>query len=432
MEPFLFGDHRVYNADDLRAAFPAFFVGCKTNRRIVDSKKIPPGSFYFASRCIKSGWKSCSVDYVRGKVLLTEAWVRANVPGVCTPVTEGDLVEAPPMLLLEEREKFKDADGRSLEIETRGQRHIDRVFFKVSDVGRAFDMPSLKDVLLKADSGYVRTLHFTNFLSNNPVPSSGVDRTCARLYLTYLGMVRLLFVSRSGHADRFQRWAIDLLFAAQMGSVVQRQAAAASVMGMTVDDIKRLQAMTGGARMSAVYLFSLGDVKGLRARGALTGIGPELPDEATVFKYGRTDDLGRRAGEHHRDFVGKGLAAEVRLTNFAYVDDDLLPDAEASLREFFVGMGLTKRIVYDERRELVIVMPAEQTFVAKYFATVGQLFAGKVREEAAKHTCIVKDLQHAVAMKETELQLKEMEIQKLGVQLENERLKRTLLELQAK
>ena len=150
-----------------------------------------------------------------------------------------------------------------------------------------------------------------------------------------------------------------------------------------MDDIKRLQAMTGGARMSAVYLFSLVDVKGLRARGALTGIGPKLPDEATVFKYGRTDDLGRRAGEHHRDFVGKGLAAEVRLTNFAYVDDDLLPDAEASLREFFVGMGLTKRIVYDERRELVIVMPAEQTFVAR--GNIPRALAG-LRDRGKKST----------------------------------------------
>ena len=430
-KPFAFGDFHVFNADDLRASFPAFFVGCTTNRKIVDRKQIPPGAFHFASYGAKSGWKPCSVDYNRGKVLLTDAWVCANVPGmnvVDGGTAEVELAVAPPLLLLEEREKFRGADGATLKIETRGERSPNKVFFKVSDVSRAFDMVSLKEVLLKSDSGYVRGCHFTNFLSTSPVSSSGRERTAKRLYLTYPGMVRLLFVSRSGHADRFQQWAIDLLFAAQMGTAEQRQAAASSVLGMSVDDIKRMQATAGGSKMSAVYLFSLGDVKSLRARSDLMGLSPETPDEAVVYKYGRTDDLGRRASDHHRDFVGKGLTAEVRLSSFAYVDDDLLPDAETSLREFFVGMGLTKRIVFDERRELVIVMPSEQAFVAKYFATVGQLFAGKVREEAAKHTCVVKDLQHTVAMKDKELELKDMEIQKLGVQLENEQLKRMLIE----
>ena len=48
---------------------------------------------------------------------------------------------------LEPHEKFHDTDGEILEIETRGRRHVDEIFFRVRDVMKRFDMPRLDIVL---------------------------------------------------------------------------------------------------------------------------------------------------------------------------------------------------------------------------------------------------------------------------------------------
>ena len=43
------------------------------------------------------------------------------------------------------------------------------------------------------------------------------------LYLTYLGMLKVLFSSRSGNAEMFQEWAFKVLFTVQIGSKEDKQ-----------------------------------------------------------------------------------------------------------------------------------------------------------------------------------------------------------------
>ena len=61
---------------------------------------------------------------------------------------------APPLLELEFDEKFHDDDGNVLEIETRGERDHDKIFFRVQDVMTAFDMPNLDKSLLHVNTNY--------------------------------------------------------------------------------------------------------------------------------------------------------------------------------------------------------------------------------------------------------------------------------------
>jgi len=420
MEPFLFGSLSVFKADDLRAAHPEFFAGSATNRKFVEHKKILPGSYHFASHSIKHGWKPCSMAYVQGKLLLSEAWVRAHVPGMAKEPAENEACPAaPPVLALTDAERFQDAQGKPLDIETRGERHFDRIFFKVADVARAFDLPDLMNTLAKEHTRYETPMHYMYFYAEGtPDNVRGVKRG----FLTYLGMVRVLMVSRSLAAERFQRWAIALLFAAQMGSSTQRQDAAAGLLGVSVGVVRQVLGM--GTTTAAIYLFALGKVRDLRAT---MGLDAALPDDALVFKYGRTDDLGRRAAEHQRDY-----GRELRLTNWAAIDPDRLTEAEAMLRELFLGMGLSKRIDYDERRELIVATPTEHACLGKYVAQCGELFSGRVRLEAQRQQALVKDLQHALEMERKEKEhvsalLGEV-IEKQKMQIENEQLKRQLAE----
>ena len=113
---------------------------------------------------------------------------------------------------LEDEEKFHDTDGNILEIETRGERDVDKIFFRVRDVMKRFDMPKLTDTLTRTRidfDGYEPGLHYKHF--TRPVPD-GVGKSkdttkkpVKALFLTYTGLLRVLFVSRNKNAEKFSR-----------------------------------------------------------------------------------------------------------------------------------------------------------------------------------------------------------------------------------
>ena len=119
---------------------------------------------------------------------------------------------------LEPHEKFHDTDGGILEIETRGRRHVDEIFFRVRDVMKRFDMPRLDISLRHETTNYERGLHYKRFTRSAPggVGKKNTKKTVKSLFLKYHGLMRVLIVSRNKNAEKFSRWAITKLFAMQL------------------------------------------------------------------------------------------------------------------------------------------------------------------------------------------------------------------------
>ena len=153
--PFMFDGWEVYNADDLRNYDSNFFYGCSRGiRKIIERKKIDVSDFKWGSKH-KSGWKSCSADYPKGKLLLKADWVHENVPKMAVNKdVKYEYEEAPNVLHLDEEEKFKDVNGNVLNIEVRGERHEDKCYFKVKDVSKAFEMDNLQRIIIDKDTKY--------------------------------------------------------------------------------------------------------------------------------------------------------------------------------------------------------------------------------------------------------------------------------------
>ena len=119
---------------------------------------------------------------------------------------------------LEPHEKFHDTDGEILEIETRGRRHVDEIFFRVRDVMKRFDMPRLNNILRDKTANYEVGIHFRTFTVVNCVDhnKNNTKKPVKSLFLTYHGLMRVLIVSRNKNAEKFSRWAITKLFAMQL------------------------------------------------------------------------------------------------------------------------------------------------------------------------------------------------------------------------
>lgn len=197
-----------------------------------------------------------------------------------------------PLLELEDHEKFRDQDGNVLGIEVRGERHHKKCFFLVKDVSKIFELPHLNSTILHNKQQYIRNVHFTNFI-RSPLPNVQSQTNEKLMYLTYKGILKVLFSSRTGNAEAFQDWAIEKLFTIQMGEEDDRDELAGQLIGVSAKTIHEVF-RKNTEKTPCIYLFKIGNA---------TQMFPDrnYDKDDIICKYGFTDDLPRRTREHNKE-----------------------------------------------------------------------------------------------------------------------------------
>ncbi len=377
---------QFYNVKDMLTFNKDFFRGYVVKpREIISKKKIPDSEYLYATLTVKTNdWKLSNNSCKKAQLLISKSWVDTNFeipkPVVSDAEPEPNELDAPPLLSLEESEKFKDENGNVLEVEVRGERNKNKIFFRVQDVMTAFKMPSLDKNLLDATSNYERDLHYKTFnrleygirtQSNKPSTYTEMvsNMTKKSLYLTYKGLLRVLFTSRVGIAEKFQDWAEDILFTVQMGDLDEKEQLGTSILNVHIDNYRAVFSKYS-QHFPCIYLISLGKVAELRAE---LGISPDVDDTLNVYKYGHTIDMERRLGEHKRDY-GKYKSATIDLELFNYIDPKYTSQAEGNIRELFDSFG--KSLAVDGRNELIALNPKEFYRVKKEYTRTGKEYAG--------------------------------------------------------
>jgi flavin reductase (DIM6/NTAB) family NADH-FMN oxidoreductase RutF len=147
------GECQVYDLDDLILYDKAYFYGCLKRKRDVLTKRNISDNDYFYAKITKNGWEESNETYSRSKILLKSDWVKSNVTKFVDMYggnkTKPVLREAPPLLELEEHEKFRDEDGNVYEVEVRGVREEDKIYFRGRDIEKLFEMERLIDIARK-------------------------------------------------------------------------------------------------------------------------------------------------------------------------------------------------------------------------------------------------------------------------------------------
>jgi hypothetical protein len=89
---------------------------------------------------------------------------------------------------LDDEHIFKNEDGVPMDIETRGIKTQEGIFFKASDIGKAFDYDSVSKTILNVGSDYVYEINFKYFKN----PNDSIKNTVVQkeLYLTYSRFTR--------------------------------------------------------------------------------------------------------------------------------------------------------------------------------------------------------------------------------------------------
>ena len=200
------------------------------------------------------------------------------------------------ILELDDNEKFVDVDNNIIEIEVRGTRDIDDVYFKVKDVGEKFGLGDVTHTLLQQCSSFEKDNDYKLFkiikMIKNQSDAIKKNKNNRHLFLTFAGLTKLLFVSKSKNARHFQKWAIKVLFTHKLGTEEDKFELASSLLGVDPRIIKYAFS-ANYAKTPCVYLFSIGKAKDLLKDD-------KYSDNDILCKYGCTDDLPRRTNEHEK------------------------------------------------------------------------------------------------------------------------------------
>jgi hypothetical protein len=416
-----------YNNKDLKTYKPHFFYGFQSDpKNIITKKNIPENDYVYSCFDKRKGWSIYDKTCKRAQLLITKSWVdkfyfnKSDIPSTTTtenlgssdrfsggampdrfslrppstPLPEGDLSDsnttknkepfntkevdlstseievAPALLVLDDADKFKDTKGKILNIETRGEREKDRnnIFFKVKDVSTSFNMPNLDIVLNNKDKCYNRNIHYKTFYTTTL--TNGVSSAYKKcLYLTYKGLLKVLFASRTGNAEKFQDWAEEKLFTCQMGSTEEKEVLVSEVMNM---DVANVRAMFNkyASTFPCIYLLSLGLVKDLKQT---FNIGDDVDGSLMVYKFGRTEDFERRLFELQKQY-GKMRNVCISVVFFHTIDIKYLSEAETSVNQFCTNFS--KRLLVENYKELVIFNSTELREVKNQYKMLGDLYMG--------------------------------------------------------
>lgn len=383
-------NNEYYTATDVQKCDPVFFYGCvKTVRKIIDLKEIPNDQYVYATNSVKNGWtivKDQNKPPHKATLLLTKDWVQNNVPAMkikdadvekktsSKKVLKDNIAKAPDILVLNDCEKFRDDDGNIIEIETRGKRTYDGIYFLLSDVAVGFKMGSLVNVVTRENRGFERREHYEYFINSFSVPDGKAsDKKFVvkkRLYLTYMGILKILFSGRSGNIKKIIKWCTEILFTVQMGTKVQKEALASDMLGISMENLSQILSCSA-LPISCIYRFALGKVRDLR--GAMN-ISEDVSDDHIVVKYGFTDNLKRRAFEHKRTYGSISDQCQLRLLGFAYIDPGCLAKAESMIREYFRENA--EQLRYNSQRELLTYDPSYEHDIKECFGEISHKYSG--------------------------------------------------------
>ena len=427
-----------YSSKQMFKHKPEFYYGCTTKIRNIVRKKNIPESEYIYAYLNKNKWISSNADYKPATLFISKEWVDKhyfkNEPveqplfteeekekekeeendiiesaTVNDVIEENDIIElAPPILKLKDNDKFTDCDGNIIEIETRGEKNYKQIYFNITDISKGFEMPNLNTTILRK-RGYKRNIHYkTYFIRSKPVNDQ--KYTIKKYtYLTYHGLLRVLIVSQNKHVNKFQDWAEQKLFTIQMGSKEEKIKLGTDILNISAKTYKAVFD-SYATTLPCIYLLALGKVGQLRET---FGIDPSISDELSVYKYGFSDDLSRRIGEHELKY-GRLPNVSLKLSTFHIIDVKYTSEAEGEIRELCSTFDI--RLSVEGHNELIVLNDKQLAQIKKQYKFIGTQFAGATQE-----------MQNQIADLKDKIKEFENEIANIKVSHKNELLEKDLI-----
>ncbi|MFZ2537411.1 MAG: GIY-YIG nuclease family protein [Oscillospiraceae bacterium] len=315
--------------------------GSTTRSGFIKKHELKKNKYTYARKS-KGKWRELGfTDKNIDKLFLLKGWFDTKV---CK--------KAPKILDLKNSEQFRDFLGDVMNFEARGERNYDKCYFRVKDVSRELESPSLETTLLDKSSNYEEQVDYVYLLCKTP---KGKRREL--MFLTYRGIIKVIFATKNIKTEQFVDWVAEMMFTIQMGSTKQKDELAKKLLGSRVVTEVLNLAVSG---TSAIYLVKIGTVSELREK---LNISKEHDDSKLVLKFGCTKDLGNRIRELKYEYKDI-LTNDIELVCFGKINPILIFRAERALRSLFINLRC--RLKHKSYRELIMADDDKEFFIQEY------------------------------------------------------------------
>ena len=290
-------------------------------------------------------------------------------------------------------------------------------------------MENLQNILIKNNTTYFENKDYKYFICNKK--NTILNKTSKKeLFLTYQGMLRVLFISRNSKTIHFIKWATEIIFVSQLGNVEQKDNLASDLLGVNYKTIKDVF-KTNTSKTPCVYLYLIGNANKL--------LNNKYSDDDLLCKFGCTDDLPRRTYEHDKLF-NKEFTIKIELICFSIIESKYIFNAESNINHFFKS----NLVEYKNMNELVIINKKDIGQIKQHYSMIQHSYIGRYEEMHTKISQLEKDiieLNNKILLKDKDIELlvekhkneiqnKEIELKNKDIEMLNYKIK--LLEINIK
>ena len=294
-----------------------------------------------------------------------------------------------PVINLNDGEKFRDSNNKLFDIETRGFRKHNQIYFRLSHVATCFCIPKLRDIVADKRSTYSKNIDYT-YISTSKSRQS--------MFFTYYGLIRCLFVSRTETVNNFIDWSLKTLFTAQFGTDKQKNKLVSNIKGISYDIIHELFSKNARS-LPCIYLTFLNTVDNLRE---LMNIDDKYNDDHFVYKFGLTKDFDNRTNGHKNEFKDIADNLDFNLVLYTYIDPLYLHDAEKDLANFVSDI----KFKYKNHQEIVIIPQSYFKNIKVFFEGLGYKYSGhtaQFNKQIGDLNNNINNLQSVIANKDEQI-----------------------------
>ncbi|GAB9475257.1 hypothetical protein Gpo141_00012359 [Globisporangium polare] len=322
----------------------------------------------------------------------------AHVERIIATAKENSHALAPPVLVDKDLSFFVNKAGTLHQVEMRGERTMDGIYFKAKDVGVVFESRRLPEIIQRDDITYRESIDFVRFALHNstpggnlqPIPSDTSDEGHPRdsdtppqervpkrtynqsqeIFLTFSGLMHALHNTRSPVAEEFRGWVYKQVFTLAYGTVTQKKEMLQTLCKIDKSFLQAFMKLVP-SNLACIYLVDTTMREG----------------DAKVYKFGRSGKIKNRFYDHHNAF-----GAGTLLDTVIFVPADALSEAETILRKSLIP---EIQFRYDTTRELVTLTDVNRKAVRTIMQTIADKYNGSMAIQASKHEEEIKDLKHA-------------------------------------
>ena len=368
MKNYTFENQEYYLADDVYNEEPISFIGCSKTSRLIIKKKNLQDNEYIYMKYIKSQdkWQKSDENYKTAKLFISSEWTHNNLLKFKETKTQEDIdlesMIAPNILELDNHEKFVNVDSEQLNIEIRGSRDINNMYFKVKDISEQFKLGDVKNTLLQPNSKFIKNIHFKIFKVAQ-YNLGNIKQKHKILFLTFKGLTKLLYVSHSKNAEHFQDWANKILYTHQFGTKEDKEELASTLIGVNVKNVRQVFSLTNN-ETPGVYLILCGKANQLLKDN-------NYSDNDLVCKFGCSKDINRRLAEHENK-LSKEFNTQIEVLCYSIIDPKYIFEAESSILQYFAS----NLVQYKNMKELIVINKINLEQIKTHYRMIQNSYIG--------------------------------------------------------